>query len=435
MLTLLALGLQAPVAGYDARRGIKIVQELASRSVGGPLPSSGTADLKKSILALLEPFGDPALRVPDTEFRLIDEQCRLLEARNPARGADALEALQGCWKVRYSNAPPPSNGALGPVRGAAFQRVDVPSRTYTNELSLLGAALFVQLTATFEPRGPLALRVAFQTITFSILGLRLPPVAFPPGTERTWLLTYTDEDTRLVRAGVDGGRSTARDLGLLSREEGEAADSYLFVLTRATPSESSRAPAGLPSPLAPLARAAERRRLKAQLLEACGGQSLGAEAGAEDLRRVRDLSDRLAALTPTADPASSPLLCGTWDIIWTTESELLALTKRGLLGLPCTAAYQAIARTREGGAGPWAYSLDNAIEFDGGFLRVGSTCEPAASGGRVNFVFQSCAARWRALELPLPPVGSGWFDVLYVDEELRVCRDSRGDLQVCARRK
>ena len=41
----------------------------------------------------------------------------------------------------------------------------------------------------------------------------------------------------------------------------------------------------------------------------------------------------------------------------------------------------------------------------------------------------------QALELPLPPVGSGWFDVLYVDEELRVCRDSRGDLQVCARRK
>ena len=96
--------------------------------------------------------------------------------------------------------------------------------------------------------------------------------------------------------------------------------------------------------------------LKAQLLEACGGQSLGAEAGAEGLRRVRDLSGRLAALTPTADPASSPLLCGTWDIVWTTESALLALTKRGLLGLPCTAAYQAIARTREGGAGPCAYS-------------------------------------------------------------------------------
>ena len=38
------------------------------------------------------------------------------------------------------------------------------------------------------------------------------------------------------------------------------------------------------------------------------------------------LMDRLAALNPTADPASSSALVGTWDIVWTTESELLALT-------------------------------------------------------------------------------------------------------------
>lgn len=34
----------------------------------------------------------------------------------------------------------------------------------------------------------------------------------------------------------------------------------------------------------------------------------------------------------------------------------------------------------------------------------------------------------------LPPVGSGWFDVVYLDDELRCCRDVRGDLQVCRRR-
>ena len=48
--------------------------------------------------------------------------------------------------------------------------------------------------------------------------------------------------------------------------------------------------------------------------------------------------------------------------------------------------------------------------------------------------FESCAAKWRQLELPLPPVGAGWFEVLYMDEELRLCKDSRGDLQVCTRR-
>jgi len=67
----------------------------------------------------------------------------------------------------------------------------------------------------------------------SLGGLSLPPVQFPAGTERTWLLTFTDDDFRVVRAGVDGGKSTVRDVGLIPKGEGEAADSYLFVLTRA----------------------------------------------------------------------------------------------------------------------------------------------------------------------------------------------------------
>ena len=196
------------------------------------MPSSGTADLKKSILALLEPFGDPALRVPDTEFRLIDEQCRLLEARNPAPGADALEALQGCWKVRYSNAPPPSNGALGPVRGAAFQVVDSAARSYVNELTLFDAVT-VAVRASFEPRADDELRVTFEAIEVAAFGTRLFSKPFPPGVERTWCLTYTDAATRVVRAGVDGGRSVARDVGLLERDAGEAKDAYLFVLRRA----------------------------------------------------------------------------------------------------------------------------------------------------------------------------------------------------------
>ena len=80
-------------------------------------------------------------------------------------------------------------------------------------------------------------------------------------------------------------------------------------------------------------------------------------------------------------------------------------------------------------------SLTNSIDFDGGFLRVGSSCAPEPTGGRVNFAFENCAARWRSLEVPLPPVGSGWFEVLYLDADLRLCRDLRGDLQVCRRRK
>lgn len=131
--------------------------------------------------------------------------------------------------------------------------------------------------------------------------------------------------------------------------------------------------------------------------------------------------------------------------MWTTESELLALTSSGLFGLPCTAAYQSIGRERgaaaegagrrAGAADPWVYSLQNAIDFDGGegYLRVGSSCAPQVSGGRVDFRFESCDAKWRGVRLPLPPVGTGWFEVVYLDDEMRIARDSRGDLQICTR--
>ena len=448
-------------AKYNANRAVNIVKELAERSVGVLPTSSGSngnnAELKSEILSQLAPFGDPALNVPTTAFDDVNELCRKLEKRNPSSSQKAaIEALQGTWKVRFSDAPPPSNGALGPFRGRAFQVVDVASKTYTNELAAFGGALFVKLLATFEPKldspsSAVALRVAFRTITFSLFGVALPAVTFPAGTERTWLLTYADDDTRLVRAGVDGGKSTVRDLGLIDKAEGEAADAYLFVLTRATQADLS--PARQSNPLA---TAAKRRELKASLLAACRDSRLGAGADAARVTEIEKLMMALAALNPTPDPASSPALCGTWDIFWTTESELLALTDNGFFGLPCTGSFQTISRAKDEGSGSgWAYTLGNNLEFaDGsstsggssgagaaatdastGFLRVGSTCEPAQSGGRVDFRFESCAAKWKRFEVPLPPVGAGWFDCIYLDEDLRLCKDSRGDLQICTRRK
>ena len=65
----------------------------------------------------------------------------------------------------------------------------------------------------------------------------------PRPTHRTWVLTYTDDDTRVVRAGVDGGKSTARSLGLVEEGVGEAKDAFLFFMTR----EPNRADLELPS--------------------------------------------------------------------------------------------------------------------------------------------------------------------------------------------
>ena len=228
--------LAALTVKYDSSRAVAIVTELAQRSISlqakpqysEASPAEGTARLKSSVLELLAPYGDPALGVPSATFDEIDAKCRALEARNPTGASTAVAALDGAWRVRFSDAPPPSNGALGPLRGRAFQIVDVASRTYRNELSLFGGAVQLSLAATFEQpsASKAALRVAFRTLTATLGGVALPSIQFPTGTERTWLLTYTDADTRVVRAGVDGGRSTARELGLIKQGEGESPDSY-----------------------------------------------------------------------------------------------------------------------------------------------------------------------------------------------------------------
>ncbi|EOD32750.1 hypothetical protein EMIHUDRAFT_471624 [Emiliania huxleyi CCMP1516] len=141
----------------------------------------------------------------------------------------------------------------------------------------------------------------------------------------------------------------------------------------------------------------------------------------------------LSALNPTPEPARSPLFSGTWECVWTTESELNFAVDKGLLGLPWRRTYQTIDVPR--GALTTPSTLTNVIEFEeGGFLRVGSTISPDAERGeRFSFSFDSCAVRWRSLELPLPPVGRGWGELLYLDDELRVQRDVRGDLLVATR--
>jgi hypothetical protein len=181
---------------------------------------------------------------------------------------------------------------------------------------LLDGLLDVTLRADFTPSTDSSLRVAFRTLTLSLGGLSLPPFTFPAGTERTWLLTYTDDDFRVVRAGVDGGKSTARDVGLIPKGEGQPADSYLFVLTRA------------PKLLPASAGDVTIDQLKTELLAACNGTRKGAGADAATVRAVGEAMKRLADTAQQRGSASSDLLLGEWEIYWTTEAELLALTDK-----------------------------------------------------------------------------------------------------------
>jgi hypothetical protein len=146
----------------------------------------------------LEPGGIGASPAERAE---VDALARAVESlpspfRSPAT-SDAAAALDGLWRVVYADAPPPSNGQLGPLRGAAFQSVDVAARVYENDLRVGSSAkpwLRARLRADWDALGADTWRVNFRTIRFSVFGKDI----------------LTRELTRLMFASSAPGKATAR---------------------------------------------------------------------------------------------------------------------------------------------------------------------------------------------------------------------------------
>ena len=172
----------------------------------------------------------------------------------------------------------------------------------------------------------------------------------------------------------------------------------------------------------------QREQLKAELLDLASQADGGIAPLSEEsqLRLEEIVTTLLPELNPTADPARSELFTAEWECVWTTETELNFAREKGLFGLPWVRTYQSIDMS-EG-------TLLNVLDFEDGELSVGSTISTDdADGARFNFAFENCSLRWRQFKVPLPPVGKGWGELLYLDDELRIQRDVRGDLLVATR--
>lgn len=124
-------------------------------------------------------------------------------------------------------------------------------------------------------------------------------------------------------------------------------------------------------------------------------------------------------VTPTPDSAMSPLLQRKWLLTWTTEKEINLFIDWNLSG----DIYQTIDDPM----------LENMIPFQrGGYLGVKGALSAEADGVRTNFEFTEATldlGRWGSFKIP--PVGKGWFDTLYLDNELRVDTNSRNDILIC----
>jgi len=178
----------------------------------------------------------------------------------------------------------------------------------------------------------------------------------------------------------------------------------------------------------------KRESLKAELLELVARSSPpGNKAGAFDSKEDGDrfmeiFKEELPALNPTPEPARSPLFSGEWECLWSSETEINFLVSSGLFGDKWTRTYQVIDVPGN--------RLENFILFenDGG-LTVGSTIIPDPQlGSKFDINFCDASLAWKGrFRLSLPPVGSGWGELLYLDDDIRLQRDIRGDMILAAR--
>lgn len=109
---------------------------------------------------------------------------------------------------------------------------------------------------------------------------------------------------------------------------------------------------------------------------------------------------------------------------WTTEKEINVFDDWGISGT--------ISQTIDGP------DLLNMIPFrrGGSFGVKGRLTIPDPDGIRTDFEFESATldlGQWGSYQLP--PIGKGWFDTIFLDDDLRVDVNSRDDILICTPRQ
>eukprot|EP00873_Tetraselmis_striata_P036818 jgi/Tetstr1/457082/TSEL_043743.t1 len=170
---------------------------------------------------------------------------------------------------------------------------------------------------------------------------------------------------------------------------------------------------------------AKQKQLVGELLELVDGTERGLACDKARTAEIAAAVDALAELGGEQVTTGSSL-SATWKLLWTTEKETLFIVeKAGLFGTEAGEVYQVI--DVEGG------TLQNVITFppDGAFIVTSGVS--VAGPQRMDFKFSAAKLKLPKRDIPFPPVGQGWFESVYLDDEIRVARDVRGDTLVVAR--
>lgn len=160
-----------------------------------------------------------------------------------------------------------------------------------------------------------------------------------------------------------------------------------------------------------------------ELLAAIANTNRGTSTDSMSRQRVLRAVEQLERASTRV---TNEAVCATWRLLWTTEKETLFILKNArLFGTEAGEVYQVVDTA--------AGKLQNIITFppDGAFM-VDSDIQ-VESEKRINFQFTGATLKLTTRKLNLPPFGKGWFESTYVDDSIRVARDSRGDVLVVAR--
>jgi PAP_fibrillin len=144
-------------------------------------------------------------------------------------------------------------------------------------------------------------------------------------------------------------------------------------------------------------------------------------------KEIDDAIDALAELSPvTSTIELSQQLEKTWYLIWTTEKEINLFLNNGWSD---NITQQIINDD----------TIVNTIPFvnDNGYFGVRGRIYRQIEDPfiRTQFVFETATLQLSRISwlpaLSFPPVGKGWFDTVYLDNNFRVDRNSRNDILIC----
>jgi len=165
----------------------------------------------------------------------------------------------------------------------------------------------------------------------------------------------------------------------------------------------------------------QRNELKQKLVSICR-ENIGYNTP-EIRQNIESIMDELSQLNPTPQTAISPKLRQTWILEWTSEKEINFFLEKGF-------SNEIIQTLTDDGI------LENNIPFTkgGSFGVTGEINVDEQISVRTNFKFKNAKldiGRWGTYNFP--PVGEGWFDTIYLDDELRIDTNSRDDILICSK--